>query len=83
MAIAFIFEMPLNRRTSISVSFLFENQVTCFFLEMPHFELLKNLEMPRFSEPDGKHGAFQRFRTIESGAFRGKGNSEINANSIT
>ena len=40
---------------------------------MPHFKLLEDLEMPQFSYFQNQMGAFQRFQTIESGAFRGKG----------
>ena len=61
MAIAFIFEMPQNRRISISVIFLFEYLVTCFSLEMPHFELLENLEMPQFSRFQNQMGNMGHF----------------------
>ena len=65
MAFTFLFEMPRNRRTSISLSFLYFKTCHMFFIRNAAFSICsENLKCPIFPflESDRKNELFQMFR---------------------
>ena len=49
MAYTFVFEMPQNRTLFIFGDFPVLKLVTCFFLEMSHFFMFEDFEIPHIS----------------------------------
>ena len=65
MAIAFFFEMPLNRSISFPDPFWFQRLVTCFFLEMPIFYWFGGAFRGKIKKPshDKIYKIFEHFMT--------------------